>query len=158
MHSGRIATYLIVAGLLGIGGCAGSALEEQKRQEMEADIDDILSQELDPTDFGEPKTCLFKTEYRSFEALGDRHLLFRGRDDKLWVNFLRGRCSGLSRDSVFVMRPHTAGRLCDMDRFQVVDRINALSRAGMATTCILGEFKPVTEAQVEEVEKRLEMR
>lgn len=158
MYNGRLVTCLIVAGLLGIGGCAGSALEEQKRQEMEADIDDILSQELDPTDFGEPKTCLFKTEYRSFEALGDRHLLFRGRDDKLWVNFLRGRCSGLSRDIVFVMKPQGAGRLCDMDHFQVVDRMNVMSSTGMATTCILGEFKPVTAAQVEEVESRLEKR
>ena len=54
------------------------------------------------------------------------------------------------------MRPNVAGRLCDMDHFAVVDRIGSPTIA--APTCSLGEFKPVTEAQVKEIEERLEMR
>jgi hypothetical protein len=30
--------------------------------------------------------------------------------------------------------------------------------SGKGPTCVLGEFKPVTSAQVEEIENRLEMR
>jgi hypothetical protein len=125
---------------------------------MEADIDDILSYELDPAEYGEPGNCLSEAEYRSYRALGKRHLLFSGRQGKLWVNVLRGRCLRLSDDSVFIMRSSQGGRLCAMDRFNVVDRSDPLARADTSPMCILGEFKPVTEDQVKEIEDRLEMR
>lgn len=125
---------------------------------MEADIDDILTYELDPLEYGETRTCLSESEFRSYHALGNRHLLFRGRQGKLWVNVLRGRCAALSDDSVFIMRPALGGRLCENDRFDVAERFDSLSSAAMAPTCILGEFKPVAEAQVKEIEDRLEMR
>ena len=53
--------------------------DKRKRKEMEADIDDILRLELDPAEYGEPRKCLSNNEYRSYRALGTRHLLFRGR-------------------------------------------------------------------------------
>ena len=158
MDTRRFAACAIVASLLTLAGCATSPEDERKREEMEADVDDILSYELDPAEYGETSTCLSDNEYRSYRALGKRHLLFRGRRDKQWVNILRGRCPNLNDDSVFIMRPNHAGRLCDMDRFSVVDRIESLSRAATAPICALGDFKPVTKAQVEEIEQRLEMR
>ena len=126
--------------------------------DMEADVDDILSYELDPLEYGENRTCLSDAEYRSYRALGKRHLLFEGRKGKQWVNVLRGRCPNLDDDGVFITRPNVGGRVCDKDRFEVADRVDALSDMGKALTCILGEFKPVTEAQVKEIESRLEMR
>lgn len=158
MDNRKFMTCLVGAVLLGLGGCATSALEEQKRQEMEADIDEILSQELDPAEVGEPKPCLSDIEYRNYRALGKRHLLFEGRQGLLWVNVLRSRCVNLSRDSIFVMKPQMGGRLCELDRFQAVDSMSSLSNAAMAPSCVLGEFRPITEAQVEEIENRLEMR
>lgn len=158
MKPNRFGACVILVSFLAMAGCASSALEEEKRKAMEADIDDILAQELDPAEVGEPKTCLSDSEFRSYGALGDRHLLFEGRQGKQWVNFLRGGCPALRYDSVFVMKPGLAGRLCDMDRFNVVPRGDALSRANSAPTCILGEFRPVTAKQVEEVRERLEMR
>ena len=125
---------------------------------MEADIDDILTYELDPLEYGETKTCLSDSEFRSYRALGNRHLLFRGRQGKQWVNVLRGRCLALDDDSVFIMRPSLGGRLCEKDRFDVADPGASLSNVAMAPTCVLGEFKPVAEAQVKEIEDRLEMR
>lgn len=148
----------IIAFLLATGGCAISPEEERKRKEMEADIDSILSLELDPAEHGKPSACLSDHEYRSYRALGTRHLLFEGRQGKLWVNVLRGRCPGLDDDSVFIMTPNTSGRLCDTDQFKLADRLDSLSRARSAPTCFLGEFKPVTEAQVTEIEHRLEVR
>jgi hypothetical protein len=128
---------------------------------MEADIDEILSYELDETVFGDPKNCLSEVQYRSFRALGNRHLLFEGKNDKQWVNVLRGRCSGLDDDTLFVMWQSMSGRLCDKDHFEAADRTgSSLSQGGaaMGPTCTLGEFIPVAGAQVNEIEARLEMR
>ena len=158
MDTGKFVVCTIVAPLLALAGCATSPLEEQKRKEMEADIDEILSYELDPLEYGEPKTCLSDAEVRSYRALGKRHLLFEGRQGRLWVNVLHGRCPSLSEGSIFIMKPKQGTRLCDKDWFHVTDHFDSLARATAAPTCILGEFKPVTEAQVEEIENRLEMR
>lgn len=158
MNTKTFATIMIIAAALALAGCAVSPEEEKKRQEMEADIDDILGQQLDPLEYGEPTSCLRDNEVRSYRALGTRHLLFEGRQGKLWVNTLRGRCATLDRNSVFITRPNVAGRLCDMDRFDVVPRGTVGTPAAAGSTCVLGEFKPVTEAQVQEVENRLSMR
>ena len=91
MPSGTIYKSAFVAALLALAACATSPEDEQRRKDMEADIDEIMSYELDKTEFGETKNCLSKNEFRSFRALGDRHLLFEGRNDKQWVNVLRGR-------------------------------------------------------------------
>ena len=148
-----------VAALLILAGCATSPEDESRRQNMEADIDEILTYELDKTEFGEPKNCLSTNEYRSFRALGNRHLLFEGRRDKLWVNVLRGRCPGLRDDSTFIMRQNVGGRTCDKDRFEVIEQAgSSISGSIAGATCMLGEFKPVAKAQVEEIETRLEMR
>ena len=156
MNTRSAATWTIIAALLVLAACATSPEDERKRKEMEADIDDILSYEHDPLEYGEPKSCLSTSEFRSYRALGNRHLLFEGRKGKMWVNVLHGRCPGLHRDSVFIMRPMQANRLCDKDRFDAVDRLD--TRTISAPTCTLGQFKPVTEAQVKEIENRLEMR
>ena len=158
MNTKRLVICSITASLLVLAGCAMSPEDERRRQEMEADVDDILSLELDPAEYGEPSACLSDSEYRSYRALGKRHLLFRGRQGKLWVNVLRGRCPNLDDDSIFIMTPSMGGRLCNADQFKLVDRLDSFSRASTAPTCVLGEFKPVTEAQVEEIEHRLDVR
>lgn len=158
MDTKKLAVGTIIASALAIAGCATSSLDEQKRQEMEADIDEILSYELDPLEYGEARNCLSDAEVRSYRALGKRHLLFEGRQGNLWVNVLYGRCPNLSKHSVFIMRPAQGTRLCDKDRFNVVNRGEPLSFADSAPTCALGKFQPVTQAQVEEVEARLAMR
>ena len=158
MKARRLVIYSMIASLLGLAGCATSPEDERRRQEMEADVDDILSHELDPAEYGEPRTCLSDIEYKSYRALGKRHLLFQGRQGRQWVNVLRGRCPNLDDDSIFIMTPSMGGRLCDADQFKLVDRLDSLSRASTAPTCLLGVFRPVTEAQVEEVEHRLEVR
>ena len=127
---------------------------------MEADIDDILTYELDETEYGDDQNCLSKYEYQSIRALGDRHLLFEGKNGKQWVNVLRGRCRGLSDNSIFIMKQNMAGRTCDKDQFEVVARSSSLTGpgAGMGPTCVLGEFMPVAKMQVDEIKARLETR
>jgi hypothetical protein len=158
MDTRRSAIGVMATFLLAFAGCAVSPVDEQRRKDMEADVDDILSYEHDPAEVGEPRTCLQDADYRSYRALGKRHLLFRGRQGRLWVNVLRGRCQGLNSHSIFIMKPSAGGRLCNLDRFELVDRFDTFSGADTTLTCVLGEFKPVTEAQVKEIENRLEMR
>ena len=158
MNTRTVAIWTIVAALLVLSACATSPEDERKRREMEADIDEILSYELDPLEYGEAKSCLSSTEYDSYRPLGNRHLLFESRKGKLWVNVLRGRCIGMHRDSIFVMQPTQANRVCDMDRFDAMDRSGLHGTAITAPTCVLGEFKPVTQAQLKEIEERMQMR
>lgn len=158
MDTVRLTICVVVSSFLILAGCATSPLDEERRKAMEADIDDILSYEHDPAEVGEVKSCLSSTEYRSYRALGKRHLLFKGRQGRLWVNVLRGRCPSLSSSSIFIMKPARGNSVCEFDRFEVAERFDPLSGAGRSPTCILGEFKPVTEDQVEEIENRLEMR
>ena len=158
MGTRRFAICTVVAFLLAFAGCATSPEDERRRQEMEADIDEIVSYELDRSEYGEPKNCLSTHEYRSFRALGDRHLLFVGRKGKQWINVLRGRCPSLDDNNKFIMRPSIAGRTCDKDRFDVIDGFDPILNRGMGPTCVLGEFKPAAKFQVEEIEDRLEMR
>jgi hypothetical protein len=156
MSPRNITVGTFIAALLALTACATSPEDAQRRMDMEADIDEILTYELDKTDFGEPRNCLRENEYRSYRPLGDRHLLFEGKNDKRWINILRGRCPSLGDNSFFVMELSSSGRVCDMDKFDVVDRMS--QGMGMGSTCVLGEFKPAAKAQVHEIETRLEMR
>jgi hypothetical protein len=159
MYTKRFFIGAFIAALLSFAGCATpSPLAESRKQAVEADIDEILTYTVDPTEVGEPKRCLSKTAYRDYRALGDRHLLFEGRRNKQWINVLRSRCSNLNRGGIFVMKPTSGGQMCNADLFRVVDRVGTISWRDleMGPTCILGEFKPVTRAQVEEIEKRLD--
>ena len=161
MQTNLFATGLILTSILLLASCVSpeaSALAESQRQAVEADIDDILSYAVDATEVGETKRCLSDSEYRNFRALGDRHLLFEGRRDKQWVNVLRTRCSGLEDGDFFVVEPTSGRRMCISDHFTVGNRHLMTSRIDLGTgsKCVLGKFKPVTRAQVEEIEKRLE--
>ena len=164
----RSAIYLAFGTALFLAGCATSPEVESRRQAIEADIDEVLSYELDPAEFGETKRCLSDTQYRNFRPLGDRHILFEGRRDRQWINTLRGRCHDLRWGDVLVIRSFSGMRMCDMDRFYVTDWFawpwyrrwpwqwgNSWS-SGIA--CTLGKFQPVTEAQVAEIKALLESR
>lgn len=162
MNTVKIA--IVVAGataFLLLPGCATSPEAEARRAAAEADIDEIMSYELDPDEYGEVKRCLSGHDFDNFRALGDRHILFEGRRGKLWINTLRGRCSDLRHSDVLVVRQYTGSRMCDMDRFSAGDWFDYGARRrpsdwGTGAACVLGRFHPVTEAQVAEIESVLE--
>ncbi len=122
---------------------------------------EILSQPLDVEQYGETKRCLRDADYRSFRALDERHILFEGRRGEYWVNTLRQRCPDLRHGDILVVRQFSGSRMCDADRFSAEDwftwpwyrrwpwRWGSAWHTGM--TCALGEFQPVTEAQVAEI-------
>ena len=151
-----------------LAGCATSPEAESRRQAIDADIDAILSIELDPAEYGETRRCLSDREYRNFRPLGDRHLLFEGSRGRLWINTLQHRCSDLRSGDVLVVRSFSGMRMCRMDRFQVTDwfdwpwyrRWPWHWGPGWDTdgSCTLGEFQPVTAEQVAEIKAVLQRR
>ncbi len=158
----KYAITMAIAALLLLAGCATSPEAESRRQAIEADIDSILSQPLDPAEFGETKRCLADREYDGFRALDDRHVLFEGRRDKMWINTLRSRCPDLRFGHVLRVNSFSWSRICDMDKFLVGDWFDWpwyrrwpwhwRSDWGMGMHCTLGQFQPVTEGQVAEIE------
>lgn len=159
-----VATLACTAALLS-AGCATSPEVQDRRQAIEADIEEILSLPLDPAEYGEVKRCLADRDFRNFHPLDDRRILFEGRRGKLWVNTLRGRCFDLRHGDVLIVRQFSGTRMCDMDRFQVTDWFDwpwyrrwpwQWGAWGTGPSCTLGKFQPVTEAQVQEIEALLE--
>ena len=160
----RVAAVTCTAALL-VAGCATSPEVKDRRQAIEADIEEILSLPLDPTEYGEVKRCLSDHEYRNFRPLGTRYILFEGRRGKLWINSLRGRCSDLRHGDVLIVRQFSSMRMCDMDRFEAADWFDwpwyrrwpwQWGAWASGPTCTLGKFHPVTEAQVQEIESLLD--
>ena len=148
-----------------VSGCAGTEEIEERRAAINADIEEILSLTLQSEDFGEPERCISETQYRNFEPLGDRHMLFEGSRDRLWVNTLRGRCFDYRDGDVLITRPFSARRLCDGDRFEVAEWFElsrysgwpwSAGRLPAGPTCSFGKFQPVSQGQVDEIEALLE--
>jgi hypothetical protein len=157
MNACRLAAC-VAAALLLVTGCATSPEDEDRRQAIEADIQDILNLSLGED--GKPLRCLPELQYRGMLPLDEKHLLFTGKGDRQWVNILRHRCHDLRHGSVLRVRSHSSSRICDTDRFAVDDWFEWpwYSRApwhwgawSTGMTCTLGSFYPVTEAQLEEI-------
>ncbi len=158
----KYAITMAVAALLLLAGCATSPEAETRRPAIESDTDSILSQPLDPAEFCKTKRSLADREYHGFRALDDKHILFEGRRDKMWINTLRSRCPDLRFGHVLRVNSFSWSRICDMDRFLVGDWFDWpwyrrwpwhwRSDWGMGMHCTLGQFQPVTEGQVAEIE------
>lgn len=164
----KYAVAMACTACLLFASCATSPEAESRRKAIEADIESILSEPLDPAEFGETKRCLADREYDNFRALDDNHLLFESRRGKQWINTLRTRCPDLRFGTALRVKSYSWSRICDMDRFQVGDWFDWPwyrrwpwdwnSSWGMDMHCALGKFQPVTEDQVAEIEAVLRSR
>jgi hypothetical protein len=139
-----------------LAGCAGSAPtpEQEAAQAAAAEtIDEILSTPLESEEYGSPLRCLSTYNYHSVEILDDRHVLFKGTGDRLWLNQLRNRCIGLRTNSTPVFRLRDS-QLCDMDTFEGMDSmLGVYSRT--TAVCSLGTFTPVTREQADVIKTAL---
>lgn len=164
---GIVISLACAAVLLG-AGCAVSPEAEARRLAIEADIADILSMRPDPAEYGDTTRCLSDNQYRSFRALDDRHILFEGRRDRMWINTLRARCPDLRHGDILIVRQFSGRRMCDTDLFEVADWFDWPwyrrwpwrwgGGWGVGVSCTLGEFQPVTKAQVDAIEGVLKAR
>lgn len=166
------ATHLRAAGIILalaiVAGCAVSPETAERRAAIEADINEILSLSVDEDGDSLAQDCLREVDYRSFRALDDRYVLFEGRGDEMWVNKLKTRCLDLDlhAGSLIAVRSFSSLRICENDSFIVSDWFDYPwyrrwpwhwgSPVGPGVQCVLGEFVPVSEDQVAEIEAALE--
>jgi len=138
--------------------CAGKPGADKRV--VEEDIETILRQPLEKSEYAEAKRCLGVRDYDDFRVLDDKHILFEGRRGELWLNTLRTRCPELRHAMVLRVKSFSSmGRICDMDSFSARDwfgRDQWGSRGGGAGTCSLGSFEPVTAAQVGAIQAALD--
>lgn len=160
---------LVLGAALVCAGCAVSPEAEERREAVEAEIAAILSEPLDPEEYGTTKRCLAGHEYRSFRALDERRVLFEGLGGKRWLSTLPFRCPDLEYAPVLLVRsvPSTR-RICEADPFVVSDWFSwPWYRRwpwdwgwgwGASSSCRLGKFQPVTGEQVDAIEAALQSR
>ncbi len=148
----QIATALIAISVC--TSCATTEEAQQREQEKQRTIEQILSEPLDAAEYGENQRCL--SNYRHVRILDDQTLVFEGRGKKLWLNQLPMRCPGLHRGSVLQVRKDFAiERICKMDTVTVSDWFDwpwyrrSPWRWTSGVRCSLGEFQPVTKLQVQ---------
>ncbi len=96
-----------------------------------------------------PQDCITVSRIDQTEALDDQNILFWMRGKQVFRNHLPRRCPGLERENRIAYRT-TAGRLCSIDTITVLEQFGVGFRDGF--TCRLGEFVPLSPAEVEELE------
>lgn len=155
---------LTLSAALLLTACAVAPEGEARRQAVEADIDAILSQPA-AAELGDTQRCLSNTQFDSFRALDDEHILFEGLRNRRWINTLSVPNPDLRYGDVLVVKQFSGSRLCEDDRFYATDWFdypwyrrwpwNWGPSWSSGTQGMLGEFQPVTAAQVAEIEAAL---
>jgi hypothetical protein len=158
MDAARCVIGLACIASIMLAGCTTSPEAKERDLQKQASIAEILAEPLDPAEFGETQRCLSDAQFSSYRALDERHLLFTGRQGRLWVNTLRSSCPDLRHGDVLVVRKFGGSRMCDADQFQATDwfswprNMRSPNGWGTGVRCVLGKFQPVTQQQVDEIE------
>lgn len=163
----RLLLAVLSAALL-CGSCAVPPEIRERRESIDAQIDAILNEPLDVEQYGTMQRCLSDREYRNFRAIDDRHILFEGRRETLWINTLRTRCPDLRYGTVLVTSSSPMGRMCELDTFVAGDWFTWPwyrrwpwhwgTAWNTGARCTLGKFQPITDDQLEAMEALIRSR
>lgn len=100
-----------------------------------------------------PEDCITVNSIDRTDVIDDNTIIFFMRGSRIYRNYLPRRCPGLERHDRFSYRT-TGGRLCDIDTITVLEQWGGRLQPGF--TCSLGEFHPVTQEEVEDLERLAE--
>jgi len=98
-----------------------------------------------------PRDCLITQSIDQTDAIDDQNIIFYMRGSKVYRNHLPRKCPGLERENRIAYQTHSS-RLCSIDQITVLEDLGGTFRPGF--TCRLGEFVPMSAAEVEELELR----
>jgi hypothetical protein len=98
-----------------------------------------------------PRDCLITQTIDQTDAIDDQNIIFYMRGSKVYRNHLPRKCPGLERENRIAWQTHSS-RLCSIDQITVLEDFGGTFRPGF--TCRLGEFVPMSAAEVEELELR----
>jgi hypothetical protein len=120
-------TLFLLTGML-VAGTSSAQLEDQRNRK--------------------PVDCISIASIDDTEVIDDRTVLFFMRGESVYRNYLAKTCPGLDQQDGFSYRT-TSGRLCKADTITVLER--APGRPSTGFTCALGEFRPMSTEDVDEV-------
>jgi hypothetical protein len=98
-----------------------------------------------------PRDCVITQTIDKTDAIDDQNIIFYMRGNKAYRNHLPRKCPGLERENRIGYETHSS-RLCAIDTITVLEDFGVGIRPGF--TCRLGEFVPLSPAEIEELEFR----
>lgn len=110
-----------------------------------------LSQEDEGAFDRTPQDCVIVTRIDDTDAIDDQNIIFRMRGDQVYRNTLPRKCPGLQRENRIAYET-ASSRLCSIDTITVLEDFGVGLRPGF--TCRLGEFVPLSPAEVEDIDLR----
>lgn len=98
-----------------------------------------------------PQDCITVSRIDETDVIDDNTIVFHMRGDDAFVNYLPDRCPNLARENSFAYEVRTS-QLCNVQTITVLEDSGRLP----GFTCRLGEFHPVTAAEIAELERLAE--
>jgi hypothetical protein len=108
-----------------------------------------LAQDDDEVFDRTPQRCVIVSSIDQTEAVDNQTIIFHMRGRAVFRNQLPRECPGLERENRIMYETRTS-RLCSNDTITVLEDLGIGLRRGF--TCRLGEFVPMSPADVEELE------
>ena len=96
-----------------------------------------------------PEKCIIVSRIDQTDAIDDQNIIFEMRGNQVYRNTLPNKCPGLLRENRIAYETRSS-RLCDIDTITVLEDFGVGFRPGF--TCRLGQFVPLSEAEVEDLE------
>jgi hypothetical protein len=99
--------------------------------------------------------CLKLNMISTSDVLDEQHLLFRMKNNDLFLNTLTYACPGLAGHRPFMYRT-SVSELCDLDIITVLDDMGFGLQPG--ASCGLGLFKPIKQQELDDLKARIKER
>jgi len=112
----------------------------------------VLGQEGEDQPFDRtPQKCIITSRITQTDAIDDQNIIFRMRGNRVYRNTLPRTCPNLQRENRIAWETSTS-QLCNIDTITVLEPYGLGFRPGF--TCRLGEFVPLSPAEVEDIDLR----
>jgi len=131
----RVSRTAIPGVLLAVIAMAGDDSSNGSQEESGSESDEYFQLE----------NCISRSAIRRTEVIDDRTIVFYMSHQKIYLNRLPNRCSGLRSARTFSYRA-TGSQLCNVDTIKVVRSMGGRPNTG--PSCGLGKFRPVTKEEV----------
>ena len=131
----RVSRTAIPGVFLAVIAMAGDDSSNGSQEESGSESDEYFQLE----------NCISRSAIRRTEVIDDRTIVFYMSHQKIYLNRLPNRCSGLRSARTFSYRA-TGSQLCNVDTIKVVRSMGG--RPDTGPSCGLGKFRPVTKEEV----------
>jgi len=145
--SSRVFRFVIPFCLFAVIAMAGDDNATGSGIDSDAGSDEHSDEDSDDYtgEYFQLENCIRRSAIRRTDIVDDRTIIFYMSQQKIFVNQLPNRCSGLRSAGTFAYRT-TGSQLCSVDTITVVRSMGRGLSSG--PSCGLGKFRPVTKEEV----------